>query len=77
MYYLNYYYDEDNHNTFYKVVKDNLIYSNKWTVLATYVYNDDLKKYQTKESYAKYCRSFIAKQRGSKFKKFLKFIIDL
>lgn len=78
MYYLNYYYDENSQKTFYKVVYDYLTYTNKWTLLATYVYNEDIKKYQTKEEYAKYCHEFVRKKYGgSKFKKFLKFIIDL
>lgn len=77
MYYLNHYYDENSHKTFYKVVRDNLSYSNKWTLLGTYVYNDKLRIYQTKESYAKYCHEFVKKQRGSKIKKIIDFIIDL
>lgn len=78
MYYLNHYYDENTHKTFYKVVKDEISYINKWTLLGTYLFNDKLKIYQTKESYHNYCRSFIAKKNsGSKLKKFIKFIIDL
>lgn len=76
--YLNYYYDEYNRTTFYKVVKDKNSYCDKWTLLDTYVYNDKLKIYQTNTNYSNYCRSFIAKkQRGSKLNKIIKFIIDL
>lgn len=78
MHYLNHYYDENTHKTFYKVVKDEFSYTNKWILLGTYLFNDKLKIYQTKESYYSYCRSFIAKKNsGSKLKKFIKFIIDL
>ena len=77
MYYLNYYYDERTHKTFYKVVKNDLSYNDKWSILETYVYNDKNKIYQSNQSYSKYCKKFVIKKRDSKFKKFLKFIIDL
>ena len=78
MYYLNHYYDENTHKTFYKIVKDEFSYTNKWILLGTYLFNDKLKIYQIKENYNNYCRSFIAKKNsGSKLKKFIKFIIDL
>lgn len=77
MYYLNHYYDDYSHKTFYKVVKSKYSYCNKWILLDTYVYNDKLKIYQTEKTYTDYCRSFINKKRGSKIKKIIDFIIDL